>query len=414
MAECPVCLQKMTKNFRREIQCPCCEYTVCLMCVRKYIVEKQEPHCMRCKTVWTYRFISTTTPFSFYNKQLRDAQVKFMMEREKGLLPATQHLAEREKKRREALIMISELKKQQREYQRITDDLQLTILNLEAEANVTHTRHKDSRLFIYHCPRENCRGFLSKSDPDSLICPLCCNKACAQCFVPLVEPHVCKKEDVESARMICEETRQCPNCATNIFKISGCEQVFCTMCHTAFEYSTGKIATGPIHAPGYYEWLHTRDNMDVQRHPEDVPCGGLPNFNFSISALGAENYFNLCSYYRCLVHCQQVILPKFFTDTLDYNTELRVRYLLGDIDEKKWASLLKTSCKKMERKRAIYAVLQTWINTMIGLFHNLLEKPSSFSEIEKEILALRIYSNDELSIIKTIYHCQTPFIEFHV
>ena len=43
--------------------------------------------------------------------------------------------------------------------------------------------------------------------------------------------HVCKETDIQSANMIKKETRNCPCCGTNIYKIAGCDQMWCTQCH---------------------------------------------------------------------------------------------------------------------------------------------------------------------------------------
>ena len=53
-----------------------------------------------------------------------------------------------------------------------------------------------------------------------------------------------------------KDTKPCPHCGTMIFKISGCSQIFCVDCHTAWDWNTSKIITGVIHNPHYYEFLN--------------------------------------------------------------------------------------------------------------------------------------------------------------
>ena len=66
-------------------------------------------------------------------------------------------------------------------------------------------------------------------------------------------PHVCKEENIKSAEMIKKSTKNCPKCAVPIFKISGCDQMFCTECKIAFSWKTGEIDNGVIHNPHYFQ-----------------------------------------------------------------------------------------------------------------------------------------------------------------
>ena len=47
--------------------------------------------------------------------------------------------------------------------------------------------------------------------------------------------------------LIKKETVKCPNCATPIYKISGCDQMWCTSCNIAFNWRTGRKIKGIIH-----------------------------------------------------------------------------------------------------------------------------------------------------------------------
>lgn len=52
--------------------------------------------------------------------------------------------------------------------------------------------------------------------------------------------HVCKKEDIETAKLLKENTKPCPSCNMGVYKIEGCSQMFCTSCKTAFGWTTGR------------------------------------------------------------------------------------------------------------------------------------------------------------------------------
>jgi hypothetical protein len=51
----------------------------------------------------------------------------------------------------------------------------------------------------------------------------------------------------------------------SIEKVSGCNQMFCVQCHTAFDWATGEIETGVIHNPHYFDMMKRNQ---LQRNPQ--------------------------------------------------------------------------------------------------------------------------------------------------
>ena len=137
-------------------------------------------------------------------------------------------------------------------------------------------RERQKRKFVQKCQKEGCRGFLSSQWK----CGICEEWTCKDCLEVIgldknVE-HVCKKENLESAKMIKKETRPCPKCATPIFKINGCDQMFCTQCKTPFSWNTGRIVNGVIHNPHFFQWQ--RENGGTGPVNPHAHCGGLPTY----------------------------------------------------------------------------------------------------------------------------------------
>ena len=137
------------------------------------------------------------------------------------------------------------------------------------------------REFKRKCGVEGCRGFLSSQWK----CGLCATFTCPHCFDVLGKEkncgHVCDPNNVESANMIKKETKNCPSCATPIFKIQGCDQMWCTQCHIAFSWRTGMRVNGVIHNPHFYQWQREGGGNAPVQTPGAQVCGGLPGaWNF--------------------------------------------------------------------------------------------------------------------------------------
>jgi hypothetical protein len=86
-------------------------------------------------------------------------------------------------------------------------------------------------------------------------------------------PHECNQDNLASAKLIDAETRPCPKCGARVFKISGCNQMFCTACNDcAFDWVTGRIET-TIHNPHYFEFQRQRNGGQAPRVLGDILCG---------------------------------------------------------------------------------------------------------------------------------------------
>lgn len=133
--------------------------------------------------------------------------------------------------------------------------------------------------YLFKCGSGDCKGFVEFNGR----CSLCNHVYCTQCFKDITDEsshssstptHTCKEEDLLTAKEIMNSTKACPNCASRIFKISGCSQMFCTNCHIGFDYNTGKIIKHDFHNPHRMEWLQSNGgrmaNNEAQCNPEHI------------------------------------------------------------------------------------------------------------------------------------------------
>jgi hypothetical protein len=118
------------------------------------------------------------------------------------------------------------------------------------------------RVFTMKCPGAECRGFLSTGYK----CGICERSTCAHCLIqypiddPQGEAHTCSEDDKKTVELIKKSCRNCPSCGMSIFRIEGCNQMFCTACNTAFDWATGQqLNTRQIHNPHYTDYLRRVD-----------------------------------------------------------------------------------------------------------------------------------------------------------
>jgi len=257
---------------------------------------------MACHKGWSREILFNNFTQKFVSHGYKARRESLLLEREKSLMPATQPYVEIE---RQVRSITSDIARKRKELEDLNRDWQkiesLPLGPLAVENGLVHEfdalilRHKmsqdqrkmvsnvmidiqhmewwqerlmvrlhgdnidnEKRQFVRACPAPECRGFLSTAWK----CGVCDNWACPECHevkgTNKDEPHTCDPNSVETAKLLAKDSRHCPKCAAIIFKIDGCDQMYCTQCHTAFSWRTGRIETGVIHNPHYYEYHRQR------------------------------------------------------------------------------------------------------------------------------------------------------------
>ena len=77
---------------------------------------------------------------------------------------------------------------------------------------------------------------------------MCFTYSCKSCHLPKNskndEEHKCDPDLVKTVELIESDTKPCPVVPHLSNKISGCDQMYCVTCHTAFSWRYGTIETG--------------------------------------------------------------------------------------------------------------------------------------------------------------------------
>ena len=408
--DCSICCNKYTSVLRKAITCGFCQFQVCTKCVKSYLLSTtKDPHCLKCNVGWNREFIDESLSKTFRTGELKHHRENLLLEREKGMLPATVPLVESRLKQKNAedelkqlMIeksdLISKIQDVNRELtakRRFINSLNNNLLVLEASSRTCQGK----------CPAEDCRGFLSNYK-----CGICSTQVCNKCNVILSgEVHTCKDDDIATVKLLAKDTKYCPNesCGTPIYKIDGCNQMWCTKCHTAFDWRTNKIVenTTQIHNPHYYEWLR-KNNEVIARTPGDVPCGGFPNIRTIMHALKLKKInIDLSQYHRGIIHVIQWEIRQYPIDIVGGHrfTELRIKYLMNEIDENEWKRKLQHIEKMNERNIAFRNVFDMLSAASTDIFNRIISAANAeaVNALCNELENLRDYFNKCLEQIYT-------------
>ena len=448
--ECQVCCEALNKSNHSKVSCNYCEFVQCSSCAEKYLLDTpNDPHCMSCKTGWNREKLTENFTKKFVTKTFKERRENLLFERERALMPATQPAAEREKKLRDINKQIqtkdeilTELNVQQNnilnepcandearmaryrrylETKALSDEIYRQRMYLAYQHSLLLNRPATNgprREFIRACPANDCRGFLSTGWK----CGMCDTKVCPTCHeIKTQDDHECKPENVETARLLAKDTRPCPKCASMIFKIDGCDQMYCTACNTAFSWRTGQIETGRVHNPHYYDYLRRVHNGNIPREPGDAvhnQCEVMPHANhinqiINMAHLNRTSVAFLLNIMQNHYHVEHVFIPRYQPGVP--NTEhFRIEYMIGGLSEDKFKKELQKMEKARQKKNDIHDVLttyQTIIREQMRLIYDKHREADTVMRACGELHTLRDYINEQMSVISKRYTCVTPRIQ---
>ena len=386
---CPICTDKYTKVLRNPISCHKCKYTACKVCYREYILTSSATFCMNpdCGEILHESVIYNNFNKTWLTGNYKKLLVDRMFDAEKGLIPATIEIMEHNKrynnlKKQVDNLLVkkyvirnrikSEVEKEYKtkigkinkvtllrlnyneEYNKISTDLNEVRSKFDAMKR-NPSEGKTRQAFMNKCPSNECRGYLNLA----YVCGVCEKKFCSSCLEEKLENHECDPNTVETVKLMKKDSKPCPKCSILIFKIEGCNQMYCTQCHTSFDWNSRKIITRGIHNPHYYEYQRARNNQ--QRVVGDIPCGGLPL------------RYDILQYINCgLIHSYVDKFIQFInelrgvsinayqpSEAFRKNINSRKKYINSEISEKMFKSSLSRTITKDMKNNRIYEILVT-------------------------------------------------------
>lgn len=412
MSNCSICTEKFNKLTRKVIICPYCSGESCQSCVREYLMglSSDKPKCMHCSKEWTLEFICDVTPKVFHNKEYREHRVKIYMESEESLLPATQELVEQVREERKRHERIDKLKKMEKELADALKVVKRKIRDLRSENSMIleNQESKAPLRIMCPCPKSLCRGFVRGENKK---CGVCETSVCGKCHNIKTEDHVCNENDIESVKAIKKDSKPCPKCKVPIFKISGCSQMFCTVCHVKFDWRTGKEVSGQwFHNPHMVEWQRTQQN-----NMDNTCINGLPGVavlnNRLVERTNDQRHVNrIISFHTLIHHINDVELVRYpMSDDIRDNADLRVRYLMNEISKKDWLFNLKKRQKKSEKDTDIHQILEMFSHASTDIINNAMNQNDTTITVNA-LEQLIEYTNTNMNKIKKRFSGKIPII----
>lgn len=449
---CSICSEDIKRHWLL-ISCPKCEQEVCRECLQKYLLHSPlDPNCMYCKAELSEDFIYKhtakvwrTTLYKIHRERLlfdlermklpetqekavtyKDARIKLkamrkLLREESGLL---YKLYEDAETHREEILAVSERVTEQ---QRIIRELRRTV------ALFGETRGEAVRVLAQGCPNAECRGFLNEESA----CKLCNREFCSRCLGELVEGdnHICDEMVVSSVSAIRVDAKPCPSCGEVISKVDGCDQMWCTECHTTFSWLTGEKVLGITHNPHYYEWMRATGQR-LERNPDDRVCefplishiqgafdvgvveavGGVRINAALVKKLGPgcvlpcrqRQLLTLLYYHQRLTHFEHVVNQGLDIAAPD-NLDLRVMYLINELSEKDFKKMIYKREKIYRRNCALNQIYTMTYNVAIDLFARFLSNASipNTNKIIAEFGVLLRHSNECLAAVGSMYETRS-------
>lgn len=163
-----------------------------------------------------------------------------------------------------------------------------------------------------------------------------------------------------------------------------CDQMYCTSCHTAFSWRTGKIEKGNIHNPEYFRYMR-ENKINIPRNPNDGrgfeinECFNLLNNTHQVTLYIGTMLSTRCRLYNTIVnlirmagHFNDIVLRRYVHNIEHKMSALRVKYLLKDINIERWKASISTNIKIKHRDDAQHTIIDTFVKIMCDIIMNII------------------------------------------
>jgi hypothetical protein len=455
MACCTVCCETLTKFKRAPVACLHCDFAACSQCVRTYILDVPVSRCMSCKHPWDDAFLEQHLTKTFMTGEYATHKKNRLFEAEKAKMPDTVDLAAKYKRYMEISKGIEEAMEDVRgmrmrdlnpaidawRTERNEPVRRVAVLRARAYNVLREVRDRPEEAaasiraprVAFACPAGECRGYVNRGASS---CALCGTRVCSKCHAVAGEAHACDPDVVLTVQAMAKDTKPCPECAAPIFKVDGCDQMWCLACKTAFSWKTGEIERGRVHNPEYFRWMRERGQV-VPR--ADGECQGQPQQDDYPMVQDVVAHWRAAGIYdqavqACLYTAFFVLVQERFHGVPELRRKLedphstlrkpkwlenfpqprgdpfcdfRIRYLLGELDEEALKQRIYHRHRARERIQAALEVKEMLVavgSTLCMRMLTLVDE-GDVKRLQEEIKALLDYFNKVVRQTQIRFDC---------
>ena len=169
--------------------------------------------------------------------------------------------------------------------------------------------------------------------------------------------------------------------------------MWCPDCHTAFDWTTGRIDLGRVHNPHYYEFK-VRTGLAGREHA-DIPCGGIPEF-MELRVVTDNTY--LFGIHRLVIHVDVIVIPQYTIYEMLDTRRARMNYLRNFITEQEFKRYLQCLEKTREKHRDVVHILRMFVDTCGDYLRQFVNEPTEAKKLEviDACAKIKTYANDTL------------------
>jgi hypothetical protein len=442
--DCQICSETFTLAVRKKVVCHC-EFEACRVCCRHYILDSiNEAKCMKCGIFWSVDFMIENFTSKFYHDEYRKHQEGLIFDREKAHFNEDYTRIEIIKKAEIYNEVIEDIQKEENLLRVEHNSIMRELYNKKSENIInrdnclngidvdTEGASEDKNKYYGSCPNTECRGVINSSWK----CAICDQKVCKSCKVKLsddkdaIKLHACDPNTLETIALIKKECRKCPKCKVDIYKISGCNQMWCTKCAVAFCWRTGEIFTKNIHNPHYFDWMGgNQPNINICGD-DNVKITSSLTYHRISEHDGYKNFWKEFIHMFTDVRYNQI---RTYNERarVHNNQPSRIKYLMNHIDEEQLKRELFLIYKNGNKARDITQILESFVTSVIACIFQFIfiEGSSNIVRLGTSVYSLRpdcnffrfiecieeiiTYTNTSFSDILKKYKTNTIYIKFY-
>ena len=384
--ECSICAESLDGGRHRPVKCPSCGFLCGRCCLQRYFTDCTSLDCPACRRGFDRRFLHAAVTQQFLRVECRRIRCDQLRQEQRAKMSLTLPLAARERLRRDLRSVARELN---------SADSSTSVADLLHTQQGLRMRLREQTAQVGgRCP---CAGVVMNG-----VCLMCRRPQCAKCGRQRSAGHRCSQEDVLSFKAISETAKPCPECRVPIFKLEGCDTMFCTHCHLTYSYRSDTPRLGSQHNPERHGAMFS-GKLFIPRDlsPSDLPCGGLQQAWLAELSADGRRVFRLVG--DCLTARYEYPLNEG-----DFSA-LRVRHILGDMSEVQMVATMyrkeRLYLRNTELRLLYDAVTESLIALLLNLVHQLPRRPPA--ELDSDLLeqAGRVKSlfNREVGLLERVH-----------